>query len=120
MSDVYVICGAIGLSILCFRLGKMEKEVAILKELSSVSFFGAFWACIEANGLKNATVIRSIIEKYNPPSANQGKTDLAQKMVEELEKATFGEFPGISGDDKTRTRKPGFDDGDDLDPNDLV
>lgn len=72
-----------------FYLGGLSREVRLARHASQLAFGAAFWAVAEAKGLKNATVIRSIIEKYTPYEKKDSEdiTKQAKAMQEEIEAA---------------------------------
>lgn len=72
----------LGSMLAVFYLGGLAKEVRLAKQASQIALGAAFWAAAEANGLKNATVIRTIIEKYTP--FEKKDTEEISKRVKEM------------------------------------
>lgn len=76
-------------ALLAFHYGKLCNEAKKSKETAQIAFGAALWAVTEAKGLKNATVIRSIVEKYNiiEKKAQESASSEAKEMERQLEAA---------------------------------
>lgn len=76
-------------ALLAFHYGKLCNEAKKSKETAQIAFGAALWAVTEAKGLKNATVIRSIVEKYNflEKKSEESTSREAKEMEQQLEAA---------------------------------
>lgn len=76
-------------ALIAFHYGKLCNEAKKAKETAQIAFGAALWAVTEAKGLKNATVIRSIVEKYNflEKKTEEPASREAKEMEQELEAA---------------------------------
>ena len=78
-------------ALLAFHYGKLCNEAKKSRETAQIAFGAALWAVTEAKGLKNATVIRSIVEKYNliekktAESASSEAKEMERKFQEALD-----------------------------------
>lgn len=98
-----------------FYLGGLTQDAKLAKQASHIAFATSFWAITEAKALKNATVIRSIIEKYNV--VEKKDSEELSKAAKEMEKAFEESLEGLGKTKKNGSMKHSEDL---FNPDDLV